>query len=77
MYKNDLRDGKGQMSWVDGSSYKGAWERGIQHGYGEMRDKEGNRKKGFFFDNIYIGDEKNIFDKKGQAKEETTKKVRA
>ena len=31
-YKEDERDGYGEMSWTDGSIYQGEWSRGIQHG---------------------------------------------
>lgn len=29
MYKNDERNGYGEMHWVDGSYYKGEWKNGI------------------------------------------------
>jgi len=41
------------MYWVDGSIYRGFWDRGLQCGVGLMIFKDGLRKAGFFQDNIY------------------------
>ena len=43
------------MFWTDGSYYKGLWERGIQHGEGEMCMPGETPKKGLFECNVYIG----------------------
>jgi len=54
-YKEDERDGFGEMFWTDGSSYKGEWRKGIQHGYGKMSFPDGRVKEGLFENNIYKG----------------------
>lgn len=43
------------MHWVDGSSYKGYWRCGIQHGTGELITKKNKTLRGYFQDNIYVG----------------------
>ena len=43
------------MYWVDGSKYKGDWEQGVQHGFGEITLPDGKIKKGKFENNVYIG----------------------
>ena len=43
---NDKFDGKGTMSFPDGSSYKGGFKDDKQHGYGEFIDKDGNKSIG-------------------------------
>ena len=52
-YKNDLKEGYGEMYWADGSIYRGFWEKGVQSGLGLMIFKDGLRKVGFFKDNVY------------------------
>jgi hypothetical protein len=45
------------MNWIDGSSYKGQWREGIQHGFGIMYfDKTNSSKKkvGFFQNNVFV-----------------------
>ena len=54
-YKEDERDGYGEMKWTDGSIYQGEWSRGIQHGYGKMIFPNGIVKEGFFEFNVYKG----------------------
>lgn len=54
-YKDDERDGHGEMRWTDGSYYIGQWVRGIQHGYGKIVFPDGTQKEGYFENNIYIG----------------------
>ena len=58
VYKNDERDGIGEMRWTDGSVYLGQWNRGIQHGYGKMIFPDGTIKEGYFDNNIYKEDYK-------------------
>ena len=41
------------MFWVDGSIYRGHWEKGVQSGLGMMIFKDCQRKAGFFDNNIY------------------------
>ena len=55
-YRNDEREGFGEMLWTDGSSYKGDWKNGIQHGYGIMQFSDGSSIKGYFKNNIYLGE---------------------
>jgi hypothetical protein len=43
------------MHWTDGSKYIGEWIRGIQHGYGTMSFPDGNKKEGFFDNNVFKG----------------------
>ncbi len=54
-YKEDERDGYGEMKWTDGSVYQGEWNRGIQHGYGKMIFPNGVIKEGYFEFNVYKG----------------------
>lgn len=42
------------MFWTDGSVYKGDWEQGLQHGFGEINLKDGTVKKGKFERNQFI-----------------------
>lgn len=44
------------MYWTDGSYYKGNWERGIQHGEGEMCMPGEVPKRGMFECNVFIGE---------------------
>jgi hypothetical protein len=41
------------MYWTDGSCYQGEWIRGIQHGYGRMIFPDGQKKEGYFENNVY------------------------
>lgn len=45
------------MYWADGTSYKGQWVKGVQHGEGEVVEN-GNLKKAQFRQNVAIVDEK-------------------
>lgn len=54
-YTDDERHGEGTMKWIDGSQYKGNWEKGIQHGKGLMVFPDGTVKEGLFENNIYKG----------------------
>jgi hypothetical protein len=49
-----VRQGYGEMMWIDGSIYKGYWEKGIQHGLGVMIFPDGFKKVGFFDNNIFV-----------------------
>jgi len=40
-YKDDERDGYGEMYWTDGTVYKGEWRKGCQHGFGKMLQPDG------------------------------------
>ena len=44
------------MNWVDGSSYKGDWELGKEHGFGMIKLPNGKLKAGKFENNKYMGD---------------------
>ena len=52
-YREDERDGYGEMYWTDGSCYQGEWIRGIQHGYGKMIFPDGTKKEGYFENNVF------------------------
>ena len=41
------------MRWVDGNTYKGYWEDGIQNGIGLMIFADGVQRAGFFVNNVY------------------------
>ena len=43
-----MKDGQGVQEWSDGRKYDGAWEEGMQHGKGEMTDKDGVTKQGMW-----------------------------
>lgn len=43
------------MAWTDGSTYKGEWVKGIQHGRGIMTFPDGRIKDGFFERNVFKG----------------------
>lgn len=43
------------MYWVDGQIYKGDWEFGVQHGFGEITFVNGKVKTGKFENNVYTG----------------------
>lgn len=45
------------MYWVDGSYYKGYWEKGIQNGEGELYIPGEEIKKGLFVNNIFRGND--------------------
>lgn len=57
-YKNDERDGYGEMMWTDGSKYVGDWKNGIQNGYGKMIFPNNTVKEGYFDNNIFKGKNK-------------------
>jgi hypothetical protein len=42
------------MYWIDGSVYKGDWEQGMQHGFGEITLTDGRVQKGKFENNQFI-----------------------
>jgi hypothetical protein len=41
------------MYWVDGTVYKGYWERGMQNGYGKMISPTGDVKEGLFENGVF------------------------
>lgn len=49
------REGFGEFTWIDGSTYVGQWERGIQHGWGRVVFPDGTKKEGYFENNIFRG----------------------
>ena len=50
----DVREGFGEMTWLDGSEYRGEWKNGgIQHGLGFMKFTDGTVKAGLFENNIF------------------------
>ena len=52
-----MRHGYGEMAWIDGSIYKGIWEKGIQQGEGQLIIPDEPIKRGLFNKNIFIGDD--------------------
>lgn len=48
-----MRQGYGEMYWIDGSIYKGLWVQGVQNGIGLMVFPDGNQKVGLFENNVY------------------------
>lgn len=62
----DVREGEGRMEWSDGSTYEGAWERGLPNGRGKnMMTQAGVYKargekprRGLFKDNKLISESK-------------------
>ena len=46
--KNDLRDGKGKMTWKDGDVYEGDWKNGKFDGFGKYYYNNGDRYEGEF-----------------------------
>ena len=55
-----MRNGHGEMYWIDGSYYKGGWKNGIQDGIGELYRPNESILKGLFQNNIFVGDDKEI-----------------
>ena len=43
------------MIWTDGSKYEGEWVKGIQHGRGVMNMANGEKKEGYYDNNVYVG----------------------
>lgn len=68
-YKEDERDGYGEMRWTDGSVYQGEWNRGIQHGQGKMLFPNGTVKEGYFEFNVFKGalDASQVMSKSGRS----------
>lgn len=75
-YKDDERDGYGEMYWVDGSVYKGEWRKGIQHGQGTMEFPDGTLKEGFFENNVFVGKAYNLTNKQETFSDRTRSAIR-
>jgi len=43
------------MFWPDGSNYKGDWEMGVKHGFGEMTLENGKVLRGIFSNDVLVG----------------------
>ena len=41
-WKDDLHDGKGELTWHDGTQYEGDWKEGKRHGTGTYYYSDGN-----------------------------------
>ena len=41
------------MRWTDGSVYRGAWHKGVQHGIGIMFFPNGDKRSGIFENNVF------------------------
>lgn len=54
-YKDDQREGYGEMYWTDGTVYKGEWRKGCQHGFGKMLQPDGYMFEGYFDMNVFKG----------------------
>jgi len=48
MYKNNLKHGKGTMSWRNGRKYCGHWANGKQHGTGHYTSLNGKTINGIW-----------------------------
>ncbi|CAD8103494.1 unnamed protein product [Paramecium primaurelia] len=64
-FVNDYRHGYGEMFWKD-QYYKGYWERGMQHGDGELC-KNGVIKKGRFENNVLTNHRSNSMWESGES----------
>lgn len=45
-YKNNKKDGYGELKWKKGGMYIGTFKEGKRHGYGEYKDENGILYKG-------------------------------
>lgn len=43
-----MREGEGEMTWVDGSHYKGEWKKGVPNGLGTFTVKGEKPRKGLY-----------------------------
>ena len=59
LYHDDKRQGYGEMFWVDGTTYKGNWMHGAQHGKGTHTLPNGETKIGIFENNNFVKEEPN------------------
>jgi len=58
-WKNGLKSGYGVYTWKDGSEYKGYWVNDSRTGYGKVYDDKGEiTEKGFYSDDVYVGNSK-------------------
>ena len=49
-----MRNGYGEMTWTNGTYYKGEWLDGVQHGEGELFVPGEGYRKGKFDNNVII-----------------------
>ena len=54
-FVNGLPSGDGVCNYASGARYEGQWERGLKHGYGELRDEWGSVYRGGFQDDECSG----------------------
>ncbi|KRX07607.1 hypothetical protein PPERSA_11156 [Pseudocohnilembus persalinus] len=54
-FLDNLRHGYGEMKWIDGSVYKGQWDKGFQNGEGELLIPGEQPQEGLFFNNCFQG----------------------
>ncbi|EDO35330.1 predicted protein [Nematostella vectensis] len=60
--KLGMRHGKGIYCYEKGDIYDGQWKWGKKHGYGVYTYANGTIRRGFFFEDIYVGeDPKDLF----------------
>lgn len=45
-FKDDKKNGQGELSYPDGKKYIGGWKNGKMHGRGAMIDRSGNKTEG-------------------------------
>jgi hypothetical protein len=43
------------MFWPDGSNYRGDWEMGVKHGFGEITLANGKVLIGIFNNDVFVG----------------------
>ena len=49
-FKDDLRHGKGTLSFDDGEKYVGGFKKGLEHGKGTLTYRDGRKEKKFWRD---------------------------
>lgn len=57
-FKDGIPEGKGEVTLPEGVKYAGDVKNGKRHGYGVEIDANGEKKEGYWENNIFIGKEK-------------------
>ena len=55
MWKNNLQDGKGKLTWSDKTEYNGEWKKGKKWGKGKFIMSDGSYFEGDFYQNCMHG----------------------
>ncbi|MFT4736476.1 MAG: hypothetical protein ACI8QD_002077 [Cyclobacteriaceae bacterium] len=75
-FKKGFPDGKGKITYLDGSSYEGMWNRGDREGEGNMFFPSDSILTGFWENDVYLGLYKNAYEivqSRGPARYQLTK----